>query len=126
MKTITGETIVDSMRSLLPQVDQDALTGESGEEMAEIFRWAVSTGVDGWLDDDIAFANPWGFELSDIERPVTIWQGSEDLMVPFAHGQWLAKHIPTADVKLIQGEGHLSIGTRALDEGFAFLRSHIS
>ena len=126
LKTITGETIVDSMRSLLPQVDQEALTGEHGEEMAEIFRWAVSTGVDGWLDDDIAFANSWGFELSEIVNPLTIWQGSEDLMVPFEHGKWLAKHIPNADVQLIHGEGHLSIGTRALEEGFAFLRSHIS
>lgn len=126
LKTITGETIVDSMRSLLPPVDQEALTGEHGEEMAEIFRWAVSTGVDGWLDDDIAFANPWGFELSEIVNPLTIWQGSEDLMVPFEHGNWLAKHIPNADVQLLDGEGHLSIGTRALEEGFAFLRSHIS
>ena len=126
LKTITGETIVDSMRSLLPPVDQEALTGEHGDEMAGVFRWAVSTGVDGWLDDDIAFANPWGFELSQIVNPLTVWQGSEDLMVPFEHGKWLAKHIPNADVQLIQGEGHLSIGTRALDEGFAFLRSHIS
>jgi len=123
LKDITGQTIVDSMRSLLPVVDQESLTGEHGEEMASVFRWAVSTGVDGWLDDDIAFANPWGFNLSDIVRPVTIWQGSEDLMVPFAHGQWLAKHIPNADVQLIAGEGHLSIGTIALDQGFSFLRS---
>jgi hypothetical protein len=47
-------------------------------------------------------------------------------MVPFEHGKWLAKHIPNADVQLIQGEGHLSIGTRALEEGFAFLRGQIS
>jgi pimeloyl-ACP methyl ester carboxylesterase len=124
-KNITGETIIDSLRSLLPPVDQAALTGKHGEELAEVWRWAVATGIDGWLDDDIAFVKPWGFELAEISRPVTIWQGSEDLMVPFAHGQWLAKLIPNADVQLIQGEGHLSIGARALDEGFAFLRKHL-
>jgi len=44
-----------------------------------------------------------------------IWQGSDDLMVPFAHGQWLALHFPQASVHLEQGEGHLSIGLGALD-----------
>ena len=42
--------------------------------------------------------------------PVSVWQGSADLMVPFAHGQWLAGALPQARVHLVDGEGHLSIG----------------
>ncbi len=41
--------------------------------------------------------------------PVSIWQGSLDLMVPYAHGQWLAEHVPDADVHLVEGVGHLSV-----------------
>ena len=55
--------------------------------MAASFREAVRTGVDGWLDDDLAFAKPWGFSLAEISAPTMIWQGSADLMVPFAHGR---------------------------------------
>ncbi len=44
-----------------------------------------------------------------------LWQGSEDLMVPFGHGRWLAAHLPGASVHLEMGEGHLSIGIRAVD-----------
>jgi pimeloyl-ACP methyl ester carboxylesterase len=126
MQKITGAQIVDMMGSLLPEEDRDSLTGEFGENMAEIFRWAVSTGVDGWLDDDIAFVMPWGFELSKITNPVTIWQGATDLMVPFEHGKWLAKKIAHADVNLLDGHGHLSIGEPALSTGFAWLKGHLS
>jgi pimeloyl-ACP methyl ester carboxylesterase len=47
--------------------------------------------------------------------PTYLWQGSEDLMVPFTHGQWLAAHIPGVVAHLEQGEGHLSIGVGATD-----------
>lgn len=52
---------------------------------------------------------PWGFDLGEIDTPTAIWQGSEDLMVPFAHGRWLASRVPGAAVHLLEGEGHLSI-----------------
>jgi pimeloyl-ACP methyl ester carboxylesterase len=71
--------------------------------------------VDGWVDDDLAFAAPWGFSLKEISVPTAIWQGSADLMVPFAHGQWLSSHIPGGTAHLEQGEGHLSVGIGALD-----------
>ena len=50
--------------------------------------------------------------------PIFVWQGSEDLMVPFAHGQWLASHVPGATAHLRQGEGHFSVGLGALDRMF--------
>ena len=48
--------------------------------------------------------------LGTITVPVSIWQGSEDLMVPFAHGVWLADAMPAARSFLLQGEGHMSVG----------------
>ena len=111
---VTGDQIVDQMETLLPPVDRDSLTGEFGDFLARGFRQAVSVSVDGWLDDDLAFTRPWGFDLGAIEVPVYVWQGSEDLMVPFAHGEWLAAHLPNAVIHLERGEGHLSIGVGAM------------
>jgi pimeloyl-ACP methyl ester carboxylesterase len=111
---ITGDQIVGQMETLLPPIDQDSLTGEFGDFLARGLRQAVSVSVDGWLDDDLAFTRPWGFDLDAITVPVHLWQGSEDLMVPFAHGEWLAANVPSAVVHLERGEGHLSIYVGAM------------
>ena len=106
---VTPDDIVEQLRSLLPPVDQAAVTGELGEEMAASLRWSLSTGIWGWFDDDIAFTVPWGFDLASIRVPVAIWQGGQDLMVPQAHGPWLAARIPTAVPHLAPDEGHISL-----------------
>ncbi len=112
---VTVADIVTSLDTLLPDVDRAALTGEFGEDMAASFRQALRTGVDGVVDDDLAFTKDWGFELDEIAIPIMIWQGSADLMVPFSHGQWLAVRLPRASAHLEDGQGHLSIGLGALD-----------
>jgi pimeloyl-ACP methyl ester carboxylesterase len=111
---VTGDQISEQLATLLPPVDQESLTGEFGDFLAHEFRQSVSVSIDGWLDDDLAFTRPWGFELGDISVPTYLWQGSEDLMVPFAHGGWLAERIPGVTAHLEQGEGHMSIGIGAM------------
>ncbi len=115
LKEVTAAGIVTSLDSLLPDVDKAVLTDEFGEDMASGFHEALRIGVDGWLDDDLAFVKPWSFDLSEISVPTMIWQGSEDLMVPFAHGRWLTSRVVGASAHLEQGEGHLSVGIGALD-----------
>ena len=115
LRDVTVDGIIGSLSSLLPDVDRAVLTDEFGEDLAASFHEGLRIGVDGWLDDDLAFTKAWGFELNEISIPVMIWQGSSDLMVPFAHGEWLASQIPHASGHLEPGEGHLSIGLGAID-----------
>ena len=118
--------LIEGMATLLPDVDRAVLTAEFGEDLAANFAEGLRTGVDGWVDDDLAFVAPWGFSLAEIAVPAFVWQGSEDLMVPFTHGQWLAAHVPGATSRLQQAEGHLSIGVGALDRMFDDLLTTIS
>jgi len=116
LRQATAGALVSALGSLLPAVDRALLTAKLGEDFAANIREGLRVGVDGWLDDDLAFTEPWGFALSEIAVPTVIWQGSDDLMVPFAHGQWLAARIPGVVAHLEQGEGHLSIAVGAIDQ----------
>jgi pimeloyl-ACP methyl ester carboxylesterase len=115
LREATAAGIIAVLSTILPEVDRAVLTDEFAEDMEAGFHEALRTGVDGWLDDDLAFTKGWGFELDEIAVPTMIWQGSADLMVPFAHGQWLGANVPGARAHLEDGEGHLSVGVGALE-----------
>ncbi len=106
-------TLVSSMATVLPEVDREVVRGEHGRELGEdlaaSMAEAVSAGVDGWVDDDLAFVRAWGFDLDDVRVPTYVWQGELDLMVPPAHGRWLAGRLPRTEPRLLAGHGHLSL-----------------
>jgi pimeloyl-ACP methyl ester carboxylesterase len=116
LASVQPDHVVAAMGGLVGEVDKAALTGDYAEWAADTFHRSVSTGIAGWRDDDLAFATGWGFDLASIRRPVAVWQGGDDRMVPFAHGEWLVRHIPTATAHLHPGEGHLSLTVTKLDQ----------
>lgn len=106
---VVADQLRDALGGLISAVDHAALSGEMGEYMVQSTDVGLGGGTAGWLDDDLAFLADWGFELRAIARPVTVWQGSQDRMVPSAHGRWLAAQIPGAKARLLADEGHLSL-----------------
>jgi pimeloyl-ACP methyl ester carboxylesterase len=129
LSAVTGEGVAKALGGLVIEADKAVLTGEFAEHVAASLRAATSSGVAGWRDDDLAFTRDWGFSLgwspppaqaaqaaqAARPAPVAVWQGDQDQMVPFAHGQWLAAHIKGARVHLMPGEGHLSMTVSAFD-----------
>ena len=109
LTNVQAADIVAAFGTLISEVDRQALVGGFAEYLAASFRHAIVNGIAGWHDDDLAFVADWGFALTDIQVPVSLWQGDQDLMVPFSHGKWLAENIPTATAHLLPGEGHLSL-----------------
>lgn len=75
--------------------------------MAINLRAGLAGGVDGWVDDDIAFTKPWGFDVADIRGTVMLSYGRVDTLVPPAHGDWLAAHIPGARTRVLEQAGHM-------------------
>ena len=59
----------------------------------------------------------WGLAVADVTAPVLILHSDKDRMVPSAHGEWLAAHCPTAELRLAPGVSHIT----ALDSAPAAL-----
>jgi pimeloyl-ACP methyl ester carboxylesterase len=101
--------LIEAMGPFLSDVDAAALDGELGAFMLDGLRRSLAQSVDGWVDDDLAFTRPWGFELESIRAPTLVVQGRQDLMVPWAHGEWLAHNLPAAEAWLREEEGHVTL-----------------
>lgn len=115
-RRVTGDELAGALGEAIPPVDREVLTGDEAERQAAGIRRALEHGFDGWVDDDLAFARPWGFEPEEVRRPVRIWQGELDRLVPVAHGRWLADRIPSARFSMAPGHGHLSLPIAYRDE----------
>jgi len=108
-REVTPAGVAEAYGDLIDDVDRGSLSGPFAEWEAELFHEALRDSYWGWFDDDMAFVHPWGFDLAAIRVPAFVWQGGHDRMVPYAHGEWLVAHIPTAVPRLLPEQGHLTL-----------------
>jgi pimeloyl-ACP methyl ester carboxylesterase len=121
---VTADGLREAMAPHLGDADRNALTGELAAYFHGNMQHGLGAGPDGWLDDDLAFVRPWGFDVSSIERPVLVVQGGDDLMVPKAHGLWLAAHVRGCATRIDDAEGHLTLVQNLVPEIHEWLLSH--
>ena len=103
-----ADDLAESMGGLLPPADKAAMDRGFTEWLTSRSTAPAPSGPPGVLDDGQAAVRPWGFDVGAITVPVLIYQGRQDAMVPFAHGEWLAAHVPGAEVHLTDEDGHLT------------------
>jgi pimeloyl-ACP methyl ester carboxylesterase len=88
-----------------------------------IVQAATVNGPDGMIEDDLGTMSPWGFDPGVITEPTLIMHGTDDRMVPSSHAEWLAAHCPAAELRLIPGEGHVSVLNSA-PEALGWISDH--
>jgi pimeloyl-ACP methyl ester carboxylesterase len=92
----------------LPEADRAELARpERHDVIRHQMGEAFSNGVWGWVDDDLCFLQPWGFDVAEIDIPTRVVYGTTDVLVPRGHGEWLARHVPRAEVIVEHDQGHL-------------------
>jgi len=93
--------------------DVAALSGE-WSWLGSVVGPAVRDGPAALIDDDLAYVAPWGFDPADVTAPTLLLHGGRDRIVPSAHGEWLARRCPSAQLWMEPEDGHISILTSAV------------
>jgi pimeloyl-ACP methyl ester carboxylesterase len=93
--------------------DHAALSGE-WSWLNDVVAPAVAAGPAAQIDDDLAHVAPWGFDPAQVTAPALLLHGDQDRVIPCAHGRWLARRCPAAELRLTPGDGHLSVLDSAL------------
>ena len=79
-------------------------------------REAFRVGTAGALHELRLLSQPWGQEPKAMDVRVTVWHGEEDGIVPSGMGRDLAARMPSAELRLLRGEGHISLPVRHGEE----------
>jgi pimeloyl-ACP methyl ester carboxylesterase len=114
-------SLLEALGSLLSSVDAAVLTGDFVTDVINNIIEGIKDRRDGWVDDDLAFIESWGFDLGQIETPVMLLHGKQDLFVPFSHGEWLANNIPDVGADILPDDGHITLVVSRISEVFAWL-----
>jgi pimeloyl-ACP methyl ester carboxylesterase len=119
------ETLIESLSSRADdvRVDPDSMVrflhpqmAESDQQMVsdvtmrrlftETYREALRNGPEGWVDDALAFRQPWGFDLGSVVAPVLLWHGAQDTFSPVSHSYWLKSKLRHARLEVQPNAAH--------------------
>jgi pimeloyl-ACP methyl ester carboxylesterase len=117
----TPDDLRTQWASLLSAEDAAVATADLAAFLLANVNEALAPGVDGWVDDDLAFVAPWGFDVADIGVPVLLLHGEHDRFVPQSHGRWLAERIPGVEARMSAEDGHLTLIEHRVPEVHAWL-----
>jgi len=87
---------------------------------------ALTAGTKGVIQDLETEWEAWEFSLKEIKVPVHIFQGKQDVLVPWQFAEHLAGNIPNASLHMYENRGHFfSLWPEYQDELFELARSLI-
>jgi len=117
-----GDGLRREWEALLGPADREVMTtGGLVDHLLGSTQAGLRHGVDGWLDDNLAFVADWCFDVESITSPVLLLHGADDKFVPISHGEWLAARIPGVEARLTREDGHLTLYERGVAETHAWL-----
>ena len=104
------ETIKADYRQYYELMISFAVAAETDKsQLAVMFNDMITWSPEVALNDFYACDSFNAMEhLSRIKAPVLVVTGDQDNITPAKYGEFLAKHIPKATLKMIRGAGHIS------------------
>ena len=104
------EKFIKMVKQGMPIPDRE-LAERKPETIRQFCAAAVEShrqGIDGDFTETQLYSRPWGFRLTEITVPVSLWYGEVDNFVPPTMGHYHASQIPNSRLHLVPDGGHFS------------------
>lgn len=108
-----AHSVLDPLEVLWEGAPQADLRYIADPDVAETFRRVIHEGLrqgawgDAWAG--VARVLPWGFSLEDIAVKFHLWHGAQDPFASLADMEYWASRIPSAQITVFEGSGHLVV-----------------
>jgi pimeloyl-ACP methyl ester carboxylesterase len=101
--------------------DQELLDAGVRSLLPQLFLEAGRSGPAGMVEDFAVWARPSGLAFERMAVPLHLWHGEDDRTIPVDHSRWIASQVPSAELTVWPGVGHLHTPVR-WGEVYAALR----
>ncbi|HZY91602.1 MAG TPA: alpha/beta hydrolase [Thermoplasmata archaeon] len=108
------EAVRSAWATILSPADRRALSGEFSKFFFHGMREGIRPSISGWRDDDLALVRPWRVNWGSVRAPTLLLHGKDDWFVGPTHSECLARRLPNSRVRIVPGEGHLSLFSHRL------------
>jgi pimeloyl-ACP methyl ester carboxylesterase len=110
------ESYVEDVRKAVNDYDRQILLRPAVETIfCDMGIECFAQGSDGLVVDAELAYRGWTFDVTKIERPVHLWQGTDDALVPAIINETVRERMPGAVWHSVEGGGHF-IAVGAADE----------
>jgi pimeloyl-ACP methyl ester carboxylesterase len=116
------KTLIKSVNDYDAKLLSDPVIADAfAKTSAECF----AQGSAGLVDDSELLYHQWAFDVTKIERPVHMWQGTDDQLVPYPINKKIADRMPGAKWHEVEGGGHF-IAVGEADKIFAIAAEELT
>lgn len=113
------EAYIKQLRKAVNDYDREILLRpDFATAFCDTSAECFAQGSDGLVRDSELLYRRWAFDVTTIERPVHMWQGTEDRLVPVPINKTVADRMPGAIWHSVEGAGHF-VAVGAQHELFA-------
>ncbi len=105
------EKRLKQLQKYLPKPDRKLLRARPayGYEFIEGSLEAYSQGIDAVVQEWKLYVADWGFKVSEITFPISLWYGDKDKMTPKYRGIHLHEKLGNSELFILENEGHFSL-----------------
>ena len=111
------EALLRVGRHIAPPTERRMLDDEAVRGIAaQVMRASVRDGARGVAQEFRILVRPWNLALDQIQVPVAMWHGEEDVIAPMTMAESLASSIPGSRLHRVPNAGHVSLIVNHADE----------